>query len=316
MPTGILAYNPTAGRFPSRLLAERAANVLRANGWKLELEQTIAGEHITRLARQASVHGMDAFFMAGGDGSINQAVAGLMGSKTALGVLPAGTSNVFAQELGLPALSYTRLMALEESARLLVKADVRQMDVGLCNERPFLLWAGVGLDAFIVHRIEPRSRWEKHFSVVHYGTSVVWHASFWHGMNLEVETDGKKISGHFLLGLVSNIHLYAGGLARLSPDARVDDGWMDLWLFEGETLGDTVKCALDLLSGRHLHSNKVQHLTFQNLHLQSGSTMYFQLDGEPVMDVSPVVIRVVPRALNVLVPENVPLALFTQDGSS
>jgi diacylglycerol kinase (ATP) len=102
MPTGILAYNPAAGRFPSRLLAGRAAKVLRASGWDISVKQSSNGAHITRLARQAAEDHLDAMFMAGGDGSINRAVAGLAGSETALGVLPAGTSNVFAQELGLP----------------------------------------------------------------------------------------------------------------------------------------------------------------------------------------------------------------------
>lgn len=302
MPSAILAYNPTAGRFPSRLLAERAARVLRAGGWQIWLEQSVDGEHITRLARQAAEDHMDAFFMAGGDGSINRAVAGLVDSETALGVLPAGTSNVFAQELGLPLLSWTRWMALEESARLLADAPFCRVDLGVCNDLPFLLWAGVGLDALIVHRIEPRSRWEKHFSVVSYATSVVWHASFWRGMNLRVVADGVELTGHFLLALVSNVNLYAGGLLRLSPHARLDDGVMDLWLFEGETLGDTVQLALDLLAGRHEHSARVHHKPFQRLRLESESKIYYQMDGEPVVSESPAVIVVKPRCLKVLVP--------------
>jgi diacylglycerol kinase (ATP) len=311
MPTGILAYNPAAGRFPSRLLAERAASVLRAGGWNISLKQSSDGEHITRLARQAAEDHLDAVFMAGGDGSIHRAVAGLGGSHTALGVLPAGTSNVFAQELGLPVLTWARWMALEESARMLVKAPVRSVDLGICNEQSFLMWSGVGLDAFIVHRIEPRSRWEKHFAVMHYGTSVVWHAGFWHGMNLKVEVDNQRIAGHFLLGLVSNINLYAGGILHLSPQARLDDGVMDLWLFEGETLGDTVQLALDLLSGRHVRSPKVYHTVFRKLRLETESTLYLQMDGEPVIADNPATIAVQPRSLRVLVPPGKTSSLFS-----
>jgi YegS/Rv2252/BmrU family lipid kinase len=303
MPTGILAYNPAAGRFPSRLLAGRAANVLRAGGWDISIKQSSNGDHITRLARKAAEDHLDAMFMAGGDGSINRAVAGLAGSETALGVLPAGTSNVLAQELGLPVLTWARWLALEESARILVNAPAYQVDVGICDDQTFLLWAGVGLDAFIVHRIEPRKRWEKHFAVVHYGTSVVWHAGFWHGMNLKVEVDNQQVTGHFLLGLVSNINLYAGGILHLSPQARMDDGLMDLWLFEGETLGDTVQLALDLFSGRHVRSSKVFHTPFSELRLETESTLYLQVDGEPVIGISPATIKVQPKSLRVLVPE-------------
>jgi len=315
MLRGILVYNPIAGRYPSRLLAERAADVLRQNDWQLSLEQSQSSEHITQLAQQAAREGMDGFFMAGGDGSLNFAVAGLTGSKTALGVLPSGTANVWAQELGLPGLSWTRWMALEESARQLASATPYLVDIGLCNDRPFLLWAGVGLDAFVVHHIEPRSRWEKHFAFVHYAASVAWHSSFWHGMNLRVETDGQQILGHFLLALVSNVHLYAGGLANLSPNARLDDGKMDLWLFEGETLGDTVQLAWDLLAGRHVQSQRVRSLEFRNLRLESDSPAYVQVDGEPVDVINPVTISTQPKALYVLVPPGTPQPLFSSGGN-
>lgn len=310
MPKAIIAYNPTAGRYPSLLLIERAAEVLSRHGWELTLEQTQGSEHITQLARQAANDGMDAFFMAGGDGSLNCAVGGLMGTDTALGVLPCGTANVWAQELGLPGLSWTRWMALEESARLLASAHSCLVDIGTCNEHPFLLWSGVGLDAFVVHHIEPRNRWEKLFASAHYAASVVWYASYWHGMNLRVETEGGQIQGHFLLALVSNVHLYAGGLANLTPDARLDDGTMDLWLFEGETLGDTVQLALDLLGGRHVQSQTVHQVQFHQLRLESDSPAYVQVDGEPCQVVSPVTFRIQPRALRVLVPDQTPQLLF------
>lgn len=173
MQRGVLAYNPVAGRYPSRLLSERAANVFRDHGWQINIKQTKGSDHITQMALQAAADEMDAFFIAGGDGSLNRAVAGLVGTETALGVLPAGTANVWAQELGLPGLTWTRWMALEESAYRLAQGQVREIAIGVCNGSPFLLWAGLGLDAFIVHRIEPRSRWVKHIAGFHYVASAV-----------------------------------------------------------------------------------------------------------------------------------------------
>ncbi len=315
MRRGIMVYNPTAGRFPSGLLAERAAQVLRQQGWQLQLEQTESGEHITQLARQAAGDGLEGFFVVGGDGSLNLALPGLVGTDTALGVLPAGTANVWAQELGLPGLSWTRWMALEESARLLAQSEVRTVDVGLCNGLPFLLWAGVGLDGFVVHRIEPRSHWEKHFSFVHYAASAAWNASFWRGVELRIEVDGRPINGHYLLALVSNIHLYGGGLMQLTPDARLDDGSMDLWLFEGETLGDTMQRVWDLISGRHLQSDFIARYPFHSLSLESDSPLYVQVDAEPVEGHGPVSIQTLPRALHVFIPLVTPHLLFQNSSS-
>lgn len=295
------------------MLVERAANILEKRGWNLTIEHTRTGAEITDLAYRAAGEKKDAFFVVGGDGSINLALPGLVGSDTALGVLPAGTANVWAQELGLPGLSWTRLLALEESAVRLSDAVVRQVDVGLCNQIPFLLWAGVGLDGFVVHRLEPRTRWEKHFAFVHYAASAVLSASYWSGMNLRVNVEGQEISGHFLLAILSNIHLYAGGLSVLSPDARLDDGVMELWLLKGETLADTVQRAIDLLSGRHLNSDQVLSFKFRSLHISSESTTYIQVDGEPVIAGGPVEVKVLSKALNILTPEKTPRMLFVDD---
>ncbi len=316
MPNAYLVFNPSAGRFPSRILTERARDVLHDYGWEIQLAQTAGGDHITQLAKRAVAEEMDAFFLAGGDGSINYALAGLLESGTPLGVLPAGTANVWAQELGLHGLTWTRWMALEESARQLATAKVHQVDVGYCNDSPFLMWAGVGLDAFIVHRIEPRTRWEKHFAVAHYVSIAMQEASYWGGIHLDVITDGKVISGRYILGVVSNIHLYAGGLAEISPYARLDDGEMDLWLFAGDTLAETLRHAWNLWSGRHLESDQVQCIPFRKLKIYSSSEMHVQVDGEPKVTSDMVTIEVRPRALRVLIPSQAPKALFSQGGGT
>ena len=313
MRKAYLVFNPHAGRFPSRLLTERAAEVLASYHWDIRLAQTSGGIEVTQLARQAADENMDAFFIAGGDGSVNLAVAGLMGSETALGVLPAGTTNVWAKEIGLPGLTYTRWKALEESAHHLAKGAFHQVDLGMCNQKPFLLWSGIGLDGFIVHRLEPRRRWEKHFSVVSYGARAVRHAGFWSGMELEAIADDEQISGRYLMAVVSNIHLYAGGMAEISPYALLDDGVMDLWLFEGETVWETIQHAWNLFSGQHLETSQARCIPFRKLQLCSDRPMYVQLDGEPA-DEDPVVnIEVLPQALKILAPEKAPRALFMEN---
>ncbi len=311
MSEAYIVYNPAAGRYPSRMLTERAGNVLRSHGWHIQLAHTNGGAHITKLARRAVNQQMDAFFIAGGDGSINYAVNGLVGSDTALGVLPAGTANVWAKELGLPDLTWTRWMALEESARRLATAKVRNVDVGFCNQQAFLLWGGVGLDAFIVHRIEPRSRWEKSFAVAQYSSSLLRQAAIFSGIDLHIKADGNEVSGHYLLAVASNIHLYAGGIAEISPAARLDDGLMDLWLFAGESWLEAVTHAWNLWSGQHIHSDQVHCIPFRKVQLSSQTPLYVQVDGEPLENENnQVTISVHPGALKVLMPEKAPRTLF------
>ncbi len=294
------------------MLAERAAAVLRLNGWTIRLIKTHSSEHVTELASRAAKEGKEALFVVGGDGTINMAVRGLAGSETALGVIPAGTGNVLAQELGLPGLSWTRWMALEESARMLAKAKVRQVDVGECAGTPFLMWAGVGLDAFAIHHIEPRPRGERLFANMAFAAAAAWQASLWHGVNLRIIVDETEITGHYLLALISNIHLYAGGLAMISPHAVLDDGAMDLWLFEGETFGDTILMVWELIGGRHVDSEKVRHEAFKHLMIESDSSLYVQVDAEPLTSNDhSVEINVIAKGIRLLTPSETPRELFS-----
>jgi diacylglycerol kinase family enzyme len=80
---GLLIYNPNAGRFPSSILVDRAALVLNGLGWDMEVVKAFSGENITKLAYQAGVEAVDGLFVVGGDGSLNLAARGLIGTETA-----------------------------------------------------------------------------------------------------------------------------------------------------------------------------------------------------------------------------------------
>lgn len=310
MPSTILVYNPTAGRYPSRMLTERAAKVLESHGWQVGIEVSTDGSQIPVLAREAVQENLDSIIIVGGDGSINKALPSLVGTDTALGVLPAGTGNVWAQELGLPGLSWTRWRALEESAHRLANGVTRQVDIGKCGDRYFLLWSGIGIDAFVVHRIEPREQWEKNFTLVRYAADVVWSASRWQGVDIRVLVDGTQVEGKYMLVEVSNIRLYAGGLATLSPQATLDDGLMELWLFEGDSLEEILRQAWALLSGRHVNSERVKFVQFKRIVLESDSPIYLQMDGEPEVGGRHLAISVLPRQLKVIIPDQAPHDLF------
>lgn len=310
-----LIYNPVAGRYPSEMLAGRAANIFESYGWQVDIQTTQDADHLSQLARQAAEDDKDAIIVVGGDGSLNKSLPGLVGTETALGILPAGTANVWAQELGLPRLSWKRRDAIEESAHRLARSHVRKIDVGLCNDKHFLLWAGIGLDAFVVHRIEPRAQWQKRFTVVRYAADVVWSASRWQGINLHLTLDDKSIDGNFMLAEISNIRLYAGGLATLSPQSQVDDGLMELWLFDGQNLEDILQQAWSLWTGKHVKSDRVRCFPFRKIKLESTSPIYIQMDGDPEVGGEEVSIQVLPGKLKALIPERTPATLFKQHDS-
>ena len=125
-------------------------------------------DDLDRLSEEAIDEGQSAVFVIGGDGSVGTIAASLSGSDTALGVLPAGTANVWAKELGLRGVDWFHRQALDRAAAGLAEPDVRLIDVGEINGRKFLLWGGVGLDAAVVSRVEPRERWQKALAIPFY----------------------------------------------------------------------------------------------------------------------------------------------------
>ena len=253
MADALLIYNPAAGRISVRPFIGGVIRAINDHGWRVEVAESVNGRHTTQLARMAALEKFRAVFAIGGDGTAGQAAAGLIGSQTALGVLPAGTTNVWAHEMGINAFVWPHIRALRQNTRLLVETPPCAVDVGLCNGQPFLMWAGIGLDAMTVKKLDPRKRFEKYLNLPEYFAATVWNVSIWHGMNLRVTADDRLVEGHYLLGVASNIRHYMGGLAQISPSAYLDDGKMDLWLFSGSTLADTFRQFFEIRAGQPYH---------------------------------------------------------------
>src|SRR5258708_3855007 len=278
MLKGLLLYNPAAGRVPVRPFVKGTIRPLAAAGWQVEVAETLSGRHATQVAKQAAREKYDAVFVIGGDGTIGQVASGLIHTDTALAVLPAGTMNVWAMELGQPTFDWLHVGALRQNARLLSTASFHSVDVVVCNGRPFLLWTGIGLDAIAVGQLEPRSRFFKYVSVPQYVATTFWNAAVWHGMDLRVWADEQQVDGHFLLAVATNIRRYLGGLALLSPNAHLDDGMMDMWLMSGTNIADALRYYTDLVAGRHLTSDQARCLPFHQARIESDTVFSVHID--------------------------------------
>jgi YegS/Rv2252/BmrU family lipid kinase len=302
MRTAVIIYNPTAGRFSVKPFIKSAVKELESVGWKVDAQETKSSEHIIELAKQAAAEKKDAAFAVGGDGTIGNVVNGLVGSETALGVLPAGTANVWSIELGLRPFAWSNPWGLRKNVSILANAPCHRVDVGLCNQISFMMWAGIGLDAMAIQSLEPRIRLDKFFAMPEYTASAIWQAAQWSGLNMRVWTDEQEVQGHFILAVATNIRHYMGGLSNLSPDAYIDDGLLDLWLFSGNNLGDALRHAYELWRGTHVNSDAAQRIPFRNLRVEADSSYWIQTDGEARGSSQVAEISVQTRALKLLVP--------------
>ena len=302
MRSAVIIYNPTAGRFSVKPFIKSAMKELESAGWKVDVAETQSGEHIIELAKQAAAEKKDAVFAVGGDGTIGNVVNGLAGSETALGVLPAGTANVWSIELGLRPFAWTHPWVLRRNASILANAPCHAVDVGLCNQVYFMMWAGIGLDAMTIQSLEPRLRLDKFLALPEYAAKTIWNAVQWSGLRLRLWADEHEVEGHFILAVATNIRHYMGGLSNLSPDAYINDGLLDLWLFSGSNLGDALRHAYDLWRGSHVNSDAVQRITFRNLRVEADSSYWIQTDGEVRGSAKIAEINVQRHALKLLMP--------------
>jgi diacylglycerol kinase (ATP) len=312
MRNALLIYNPAAGRFPAKPLVQRARDVLNSAGWEVRMVISRSAKHLQSHTVKAVRDGCEAVFIAGGDGSVGAVGSALVGTETALGVLPAGTSNVWAHDMGLETLAWSRWLALEHAAQRLATSQIRTVDVGVCNERPFLLWTGIGLDGRMTGSLEPMGRFGKTFAIPQYVTRGVWNVRDWKSMPLRIRALGRNWEDRYLVVIASNICSYAGGLFCLTPDAKVDDGLMDFWLVGGDSLRDAIVRVVQVLRGSHLNEPKVVHFQADEVIVEGDDLLPMQCDGEPGTIEPPLKFGVWPRALKVLVPDDDIPRLFTQ----
>jgi diacylglycerol kinase (ATP) len=302
MRSAIIVYNPAAGRYSVKPFIKSTVKELESAGWNVEAVATQSGAHTIELAKQAAAEKKEAVFAVGGDGTIGNVVNGLIGSETALGVLPAGTANVWSIELGLRPFAWTRPWVLRKNASILANAPICAVDVGVCNQYSFMMWAGIGLDALTIHSLEPRIRFEKFFNMPEYMAKTIWNAATWSGVQLKLWADGEEVEGRFIVAVTTNIRHYLGGHSMLSPDAYLDDGLLDIWLFSGSNLGDALRHAYDMWRGNHINSDAARRITFKQLRIEADSPFWIQTDGEPRGSAQCVEISIQPQRLKMLMP--------------
>lgn len=302
-----LIYNPSAGMRGDRSPLEMGIQVLRQAGWETELCETNAKGDASKFARTAADAGSGAIFAVGGDGTINEVLNGMVDSETALGVVPLGTANVWARELGLPTGDIPRALELQ------AKAPTARIDVGMAQgenfgPRAFLLWCGFGFDAQITAAIEPQRALKRRFGPALFGAVGVGSSFTYRGQRVNITLDDISFERRVLMGLVSNAQLYAG-LVRFSPDARLDDGKLDLALFLGEGFFDTAFHLLRIIFVRHTSAPAVEHYRFREMEIKAELPVH--LDAEPV-GATPLRITLRPSALRILVPSTANRALFSR----
>jgi YegS/Rv2252/BmrU family lipid kinase len=285
--------NPRAG-----IAAASARQALLHGPWPdLDLIETQAPGHARELAREAAAAGCDLLLVAGGDGTANEAAWGLLGSETALGLVPVGSGNGLARTLRIPLRPGAATAAL-------AGGRMRRMDVGFANDRPFLNVSGAGLDAVIGADFHDHGRAGGRRGVLTYVRLSIPRALCYRAPEWTLRSEAGAFDGRALIVVAVNGRQYGGG-AILAPESRLDDGQLDLVVIEDAGVVEILANAPRLFLGTLPGFSRYRHLRAARARLEGKTPFLHHRDGEPESAGVALELRVEPRALRILVPRSV-----------
>lgn len=289
----LVVYNPVAGwRRPG--LLEQVVAALEAAGASVVIRRTATRGDAEGFARAARDEGYDRLLVAGGDGTINEAVNALAGSALPLAIVPMGTANVLATEIGLAA----EARAIADTA---LEGPVARIALGQVNNRRFTLMAGVGFDAEVVRSVDPGVK--QRLGKLAYVLATLKLLLRYRAPHYIVHANGRQ----FAVGsvILANGRHY-GGAFVCAPDARLDWPSLELCLMQARGRRAILRYALALALGRLHRQRDVEIVATREAVIEGPAGDPVQGDGD-ILGVLPVRIAIAPETLLLAVPNSSPL---------
>lgn len=300
----MIILNPIAHNLPSRKRLDEADTWLREQGWTVTWRETSEPDDAEKFAAEAADRRVELVIGCGGDGTINGVANGLIGSESTLGVIPAGTSNLWAREVGLDKRPL-------EAVQKIVLGERHLIDTGRAGKRHFVLFVGFGIDAAITQTV-PLGVKDK-LGAAAYAISAAREALRYRAKPITVRIDGVERTMEVLMAFAGNTRLYAG-ITKITPLAIADDGRLDVCIYSGRGKRDIVFHAMRTLLQLHRKSPKVLYRHARRVEFDWDEPLPAQVDGDPLPD-CPREVVVVPHSLWVATPAALPSPIFSRPAS-
>ena len=293
---GYISYivNPKAGASSSKLTGRRFGQYLVKKGFDVRISLTASLYNACELATNAAVdYDCAMVVVVGGDGTVREVAHGLEGSSKPLLIIPHGTENLLANELGFDEKLKTIIKTFEAGY-------IRLLDLGSANGKCFTSIAGFGFDGDVVKRVcEQRAGHINYFDYFW----PIWRTFWDYKFNpMKVEVDGEEIFEGKCLVFVGNISRYAIGL-QILHFADFGDGLLDICIYKCASQLHLAKHSLMTILKHHAKRGDVIYRQGRNIYVSSETDLIrTEIDGDPGPAL-PVEIKVIPRAVNCIVPE-------------
>ena len=295
----LLIINPNSGQ------GKKDIGIIRKYFTKkkcqLDIIHTEYKGHAAEISKKySSDDTYDVIVGAGGDGTINEVITGLIGSDKKIGIIPWGTGNVFAREMNIP-------LKTKKACKVILKGKPVKIDIGRSNSGYFFLMCSAGFDAYTIKHTESL-KIKKIFGKFTYiigGIKAVLKYNY-PLINVEFD-DGSTEIGVFIL--ISNTARY-GSYFTISPDATPVDGFFDVYIYRLPGKFNLLKLLFQIILNAFTGTNKKiilkegMYKKARKLVLKSESNVLSQLDGD-IHDLLPLKINLIPQAVNIVLPKKI-----------
>jgi diacylglycerol kinase family enzyme len=274
--------------------------------YEVEAVDTKSKLHATELCREAADEGYEVVVAFGGDGTVNEAANGLIGSDVPLTCLPGGSTNVFCRSLGIPR---DVVDATEHLLQVADRFEPRKVDLGVVNGRYFTFSSGIGLDASVVERVDAHPRLKSRYTRWYYtyvAVTTFTRRYLQHPPRVTAEVDGRSVDGVTVVVQNSDPFTYFGNRPiRVCEGASLDNGTLSLTVLERASAADLPTLIPRLFSARartvqrHRQVEGFQGVEYARV-IARDEPFPLQVDGDYIGEHHEASYGIAPRALTVV----------------
>lgn len=288
----VFIVNPISGKESVEDKCKAIDSVLDSSIYDYKVLVTERAGHAAEIAKACSGRGTDIVVAVGGDGTVNEVASGLIGTQTALGIIPCGSGNGLARHLGIP-------MNHAKAVELLNQCRIESIDYGVVEGHPFFCTCGVGYDAWISHKFAESGK----RGVLPYIENAITEFFAYKSEEYSLTVDGRKLEEKAFLMTCANADQW-GNNALIAPSASLQDGLLDLCIVKPFTPFEAPVLAAKLMDGRAETSKRVKYMKCQNILIQRSRPGVAHYDGEPCELGSTIHVGIVKSGLRVAVSDD------------
>lgn len=285
----LFLINPISGVKKKANLAELIPSYFPAEEFIIQIKHTNYAGHAVELTKWAVDLGYSAVVACGGDGTINEIGSVLVGSNTALGIIPLGSGNGLARHLGIP-------LKVKKALRIIAQFSIKLIDTGEVNKRPFIGIAGLGFDAHIGKKFANYGK-RGFFS---YLKLVLKEYLDFKERTVIIKRKGNKETLSAIMITIANSSQF-GNNAIIAPNAIIDDGKLKMCIVKKFPLWRAPKIAWLMMTRRIHRSKYIDIIEIKKATIKQPKKL-IHVDGEPIKMARKIKVRVLPQSLAVLVP--------------